>query len=142
VGWAELLARYRTTEAELQTYVEGLPLWVNVWRGWMFLIFGAAVLFLISKREARWVAVTMVASIFAYNLVAMFSGVGRFPSIAFVLFWTPLFVYFARRVAHLERQGTFDRLYGWWATGVLATLGVSLVFDVYNVIYSVVRGVP
>jgi hypothetical protein len=142
VRWAEFLARYRTTDAELQTYVQGLPLWVNVWRGWMFLVFGAAVLFLISKREARWLAVTMVASLFAYNVVAMFSGVGRFPSIAFVLFWTPLFVYFARRFPHLERRGTFDRLYGWWATSVLATLGVSLVFDIYNVAYSLLRGVP
>ncbi len=86
--WADFLVRYRETEAALNVYVSHLPLWVNVWRGWMFFIFTLAVVFVIPKREARWLALTMMVSIFAYNLVSMLSGVGRFPSIAFVLFWT------------------------------------------------------
>jgi hypothetical protein len=143
--WTEFLARYRATEAELQMYTEHLPLWVNVWRGWMFFIFTAAVVFVIWKREARWLAVTMIVSIVAYNVVAMSSGVGRFPSIAFVLLWTPLFLYLARRLPHLEQRRTFDRLYRYWvmaAVAAVATLAISLVFDVYNVAYSLVRGVP
>jgi hypothetical protein len=139
--WAEFAARYQATERELQHYVEGLPLWVNVWRGWMFLIFTAAVVFVIWKREARWLAVTMVVSIFAYNLVSMVSGVGRFPSIAFVLLWSPLAVYFARRRSLLDREGRFDRVYAGWFDLALATLAVSLAFDVYNVAYSIVAGV-
>ena len=35
-SWAEFLERYQATELALQSYVEGLPLWVNIWRGWMF----------------------------------------------------------------------------------------------------------
>ena len=89
--------RYRATEAELQTYVSGLPLWVNVWRGWMFAVFGAALVFVPWRSEARWVALTMVVSLFAYNAVAMASGVGRFPSVAFLAFWTPLALHLARR---------------------------------------------
>ena len=140
--WAHFLGRYRETEAALNVYVSHLPLWVNVWRGWMFFIFTLAVVFVIPKREARWLALTMVVSIFAYNLVSMLSGVGRFPSIAFVLLWTPLAVYFARRWSQLPRQRTFDRVYRWWFTAALATLCMSLAFDAYNVAYALVAGIP
>ncbi len=139
---ADFLVRYRATEADLNAYVSRLPLWVNVWRGWMFFIFTLAVLFVVWKREARWLALTMIISIFAYNLVSMLSGVGRFPSIAFVLFWTPLAISFARRRAQLPHERTFDRLYRWWFTAALTTLCISLAFDSYNVAYSFVAGVP
>ena len=36
----------------------------------------------------------------------------------------------------------FDRVYSWWVTTALATLLVSLAFDTYNVVYSVVMLVP
>jgi hypothetical protein len=139
VSASDFLARYAATEAELQGYVETLPLWVNVWRGWMFLVFGLAIVFVIWKREARWLSAVMVVSIVAYNLVAMFSGVGRFPSIAFVALWTPLAVYLARRRPALPRETRFDRAYTGWLTTALATLVVSLAFDVYNVAYALMR---
>lgn len=146
MAWVGILDSYRATEAQLQTYVAGLPLWVNVWRGWMFFIFNVAVVFVIWKREARWLALTMIVSLFAYNVVAMVSGVGRFPSIAFVVLWSPLAVYFARRRRQLTaasaRASRFDRVYSWWVTTALATLVVSLAFDTYNVVYSVVMRVP
>jgi hypothetical protein len=142
VTWSEFAARYAATEAELQAYVAGLPVWVNVWRGWMFVLFTAAVLFVIWKSEARWVAVTMVVSLFAYNVVAMFSGVGRFPSIALVVFWTPLAIHLARRRPRLTSAGRFDRVYGWWVTAALVTLVISIAFDTYNVGYSLLSGAP
>jgi hypothetical protein len=142
ISWSEFLNRYRQTEAQIETYVAGLPVWVNVWRGWMFFIFTLAVVFVIWKPEARWLAATMVVSLFAYNVVAMFSGVGRFPSVAFLAFWSPLAVYFARRRRTRTPASRFERLYAWWMTTALATLLVSLSFDTYNVIYSVVKGVP
>ena len=139
---SQFIARYQATQTEMQTYVASLPLWVNVWRGWMFAVFTTAVFFLIWKREARWLVVTMVVSLLGYNLVSMFSGVGRFPSIAFVVFWTPLAIHLARRIRRLEGERTFDRIYRGWVGVALATLCVSLGFDVYNVAYSLVRGVP
>jgi hypothetical protein len=137
-----LLERYRETEAQIDAYVAGLPLWVNVWRGWMFFIFTAAVVFVIWKREARWLGLTMIVSLFAYNVVAMFSGAGRFPSIAFVALWSPLALYLARQRRGLTSASRFDRAYSWWLTTALATLVVSLAFDTYNVLYSVVMRVP
>jgi len=142
MDWGGFLDRYRATEAQLNAYVAGLPLWVNVWRGWMFFIFTAAVVFVLWKREARWLALTMIVSLFAYNLVAMVSGVGRFPSIAFVALWSPLAVYCVRRRPQLEVASRLDRVYSWWLTAALATLVVSLAFDAYNVVYSVVLWVP
>jgi hypothetical protein len=142
MGWVEFVDRYRATETQLEAYVAGLPLWVNIWRGWMFLIFTAAIVFVLWKREARWLAVTMVVSLFAYNMVAMFSGVGRFPSIAFVALWSPLALYLARRRRQLSSTSRFDRVYCWWVATALATLVVSLAFDTYNVAYSVIMRVP
>jgi hypothetical protein len=142
VSWTEFFEHYQATELALQAYVEGLPLWVNVWRGWMFFVFVAAVVFLPWKREARWLAVVMVASMVVYNLVAGFSGVGRFPSIAFVLLWSPLAIYFARRWPQLQSSSRLDRFYSRWFTAALATLALSLAFDTYNVAYSLIAGVP
>ena len=142
VAWIGFLDRYQATEAQVQTYVAGLPVWVNVWRGWMFFIFTIGVVFVFSKREARWLALTMIVSLFAYNVVAMVSGVGRFPSIAFVVLWSPLAVYFARRRPQLNAASRFDRIYALWLTTALVTLAVSLAFDTYNVIYSVAMRVP
>jgi hypothetical protein len=67
---------------------------------------------------------------------------GGFPSIAFLLLWLPLAVYFARRRARLPADRTFDRVYRWWVSAALATLAVSLAFDTYNVAYSFLKGVP
>lgn len=142
MSWSEFARRYQATETEIQAYVDALPVWVNVWRGWMFAIFGAAVLFVLWKREARWLAVTMIVSLFAYNVVAMFSGVGRFPSVAFLLFWSPLAVYLSHRRPQLPSTGRFDRVYAWWVTAALLTLVVSLAFDSWNVAYSLIAGVP
>lgn len=137
-----IVDRYQATAAQLETYVAGLPLWVNVWRGWMFFIFTAAVVFVIWKREARWLSLTMIVSLFAYNVVSMLGGVGRFPSIVFVALWSPLALYFARRRPQLVVASRFDRVYTWWVTTALATLVVSLAFDIYNVVYSVIMQVP
>src|SRR5262245_60820498 len=134
--WAEFAQRYQATETELNAYVAGLPVWVNVWRGWMFLLFGAAVLFVIWKVEARWLALTMVVSLFAYNVIAMFFGVGRFPSIALAGGWTPLAAYLALRRGKLASTGRFDRVYVWWVTAALITLVISIAFDTYNVGYA------
>lgn len=134
--------RYAQTGAQIQAYVAGLPVWVNVWRGWMFLVFTLAVVFAVRSREARWLGVTMIVSLFAYNLASMAFGVGRFPSIAFLVFWTPLGIYLARRRSALPKESRLDRVYAAWVTVALATLVVSLCFDTYNVAYSLVRGVP
>ncbi len=140
--WSPFFERYSATEAELQAYVAGLPVWVNVWRGWMFLVFTVAIVFVITKPEARWLALTMVVSLFCYNVVAMFSGVGRFPSIALVVFWFPLAVYLARRRPQLSSASRFDRTYRGWVAASLVTLVVSVAFDTYNVAYALIAGVP
>lgn len=138
----DFLARYRATEAAVQAYVAGLPTWVNVWRGWMLLLFGLAIVFVWTKREARWLALTMVVSLVGYDLVAMRFGVGRFPSIALAVSWAPLAWYLARRRPGLATGTRFERAYAWWLTAALVTRTVSVGFDAYNVGYALVRGVP
>ena len=140
--WAQFLERFRHVGADLDTYVAGLPPWVNVWRGWMFLLFTMVLVFVFRKTEARWLALVMVVSLFAYNVISAISGVGRFPSIAFVALWTPLFLHFVRRVPLMKAESRFDRLYLRWARAIVLTLGTSVAFDAYNVAYSVVRGAP
>jgi hypothetical protein len=137
----EFFARYGETEAALQAYVETLPLWVNVWRGWMFLVFPLGIVFAFRKVEPRWMAAALIPSLFAYNVVAMLHGVGRFPSIAFVVFWGPLAIYFLRRRGQQRGSGWFDRAYALWFRAATVTLCISVAFDVYNVLYAIVRGV-
>jgi hypothetical protein len=108
----------------------------------MFLVFTLAVVFVLRKREARWLAVTMVVSLFAYNVVTMWNGPGRLPSVAFVLLWSPLALYLARRRPLLVARTTFDRIYARWVDVALVTLGISLAFDVYNVAYALLKRVP
>jgi hypothetical protein len=138
--WTEFASAYQAHEAALQAYVDGLPLWVNLWRYWMFFIFTLGIVFVAWKVEARWLAATMIPSLFAYDLVSMYAGIGRFPSIAFVLFWTPLAVYLFRRRPQITGTSRFDRAYFAWVTLALATLAVSLAVDVYNVAYALVTG--
>jgi len=136
---AEFLTRYQATEHEVQIYVDALPLWVNLWRGWMFLVFTSAFVFMVPRVEARWVALTMVVSLFAYNVVAMFSGAGRLPSVAFLGLWSPLAIYLYKRRDRPARSGRFERVYSVWLRLALGTLIVSLTFDVYNVLYALVQ---
>jgi hypothetical protein len=137
----DFFARYRETEAAMNAYVTTLPLWVNVWRGWMFTIFPLGAVFVFRKVEPRWMAAAMISSLFAYNVVSMLHGVGRFPSIAFVLLWGPLAVYFLRRRGQQHGDGWFDRAYALWFRAATATLCISVGFDIYNVLYAWVRGV-
>ncbi len=137
----EFIAHYGETERALQAYVATLPLWVNIWRGWMFFVFTLGIVFVIPKVEARWMAVAMILSILGYNVVAMFYGVGRFPSIAFVLLWTPLALYFTQRRRRPQRKRRFDQAYRVWLDAVTATLWISIAFDLYNVLYALIRGV-
>ena len=137
----EFLARYRETEAAVDTYVRTLPLWVNVWRAWMFLVFPLGIVFAFRKVEPRWMAAAMIPSLFAYNVVAMLHGVGRFPSIAFVTFWGPLAAYFLHRRGQQHGSGWFDRAYALWFRAATATLCISVAFDAYNVLYAIIRGV-
>lgn len=137
----EFFARHRETEAALQAYVETLPVWVNVWRAWMFTIFPLGIVFAFHKVEPRWMAVAMIPSLFAYNVVATLHGVGRFPSIAFVVFWGALLIYFLRRRGQQHGSGWFDRAYALWFRAATVTLCISVAFDVYNVLYAVLRGV-
>jgi hypothetical protein len=137
----EFFARYRETEAALDAYVRTLPLWVNVWRAWMFLIFPLGIVFAFRKVEPRWMAAALIPSLFAYNVVAMLHGVGRLPSIAFVVFWAPLAIYFLHRRGQQHGSSWFDRAYALWFRAATVTLCISVAFDVYNVLYAVVRGV-
>ena len=138
---ADFVTRYGETERALQAYVAQLPLWVNVWRAWMFFVFTLSLVFVIRKVEARWLAAAMIVSIVGFNLVAMFHGVGRFPSIAFVLVWTPLAIYFTRRRRLPQGERGFDQLHHIWLDAVTVTLWISIAFDVYNVLYALIRGV-
>jgi hypothetical protein len=137
----EFFTRYREHEAATQAYVETLPLWVNIWRAWMFTIFPLGIVFAFHRVEPRWMAAAMIPSLFAYNVIAMEHGIGRFPSIAFVIFWGALLIYFLRRRGQDFGGSRFDRAYSLRFHAATITLCVSVAFDLYNVLYSLLRGV-
>jgi hypothetical protein len=57
-----------------------------------------------------------------------------------VALWSPLALHLYRRRGRLARESRFDRVYFAWLTLALATLGISLGFDTYNVLYALLRG--
>ena len=138
----ELLARYAATAAAMQSYQDALPPWVHVWLVWMFGLFGLAIVFVFRRPEARLLALTMIASLVAYNVASMAFGVGRFPGIAYVILWPPLALSLFRSARRIEPCTRFDRVFALWLRLATATLAISVAFDVYNVGYSILNGVP
>ena|SRR5690242_14177896 len=134
MSWHEFIEARRAFQASAQTYVASLPVWVNVWRGWMFALFTSSVLFVPWYVEARWILLTTFASVMALDLLGTFmGGMSRFLSIALVVFWTPLIFYVFGRVRDEAANARRGRVFRIWLRVALATLAVSVMFDIYNV---------
>jgi len=135
MSWQEFITAREAYQANIAIYITHLPLWVNVWRGWMFVLFTSSLLFAIWRVEARWFIAITFLSVQAYDLLGTFIGVSRFLSVALLLPWIPLAIYVYRRLPNLPRRTLSERFYMNWLRVVLVTLLISISFDTYNVIH-------
>ena len=128
--FAEFWTDFTAASAANEAYIAGLPQWVRLWVLWMNVVFTVGFVAAIVKVEARWLALAMVLTVLGGPLLTMYQGAPTdLWGLVHVILWTPVAVYFVRRWPHVEKKS----VYGVWFTLALATLIVSLVFDVNDV---------
>ena len=113
--------------------MEVLPAGVHVWMNWMLVMFMSSLLFVWRYVAARYVLGTY--------LLSMAIGMGVFyiwPNVhllgvAHLIAWTPLLVFLLKKEVRF-REMSFKRLYDMWLMLLSATITISLIFDIRDII--------
>lgn len=116
----------------LQEIFKENPL-VGYWLNWMGFIMFASVIFVWKHVPARFVLGVFILLIPVGLLIFSLSGSAHLIGIGHLIFWTPLAYYLYNKVITKEEFKT-KTFYGVWVWLVLITIGISLVFDVRDVI--------
>jgi hypothetical protein len=115
---------------ELSAQVDRLPLAFRLWFQWLFLIIVLAPLLFLRHRQGRVAALFSMAFILVQFPLAFAVGVTHLLSLPHLLIWGPLFGYLARDLR--QRRIKPRSPLGAWSIAALATLVVTLVFDLRN----------
>lgn len=111
-------------------YISASPLWVQIWIGIMMAVLLPSFILAFKKSEARHVAWSLVLlGIWTPILIHAF-GASRLWGITHLSFWTPVFVIALVAVIRNGLEGWYQK----WLAAVVAVIGVSLVFDIYDVL--------
>jgi hypothetical protein len=120
------MASLKAASAAQAAYVATLPHWVPIWMDWMLIVLAlGSLVFSIFKVEARWLLLSFVLTIIATMALGMTMGWNKLWGATHLVFWTPVVVYFFRRLPMIDKRS----IYGVWFMLALATMCVSLVFD-------------
>lgn len=118
---------------DLMTQMNALPLWVRLWTAWMMAVFFSSAFFFRREAEAR---VTLGAFLLTMGVaMALFQATGTVKMIAaaHLLVWTPLLVYLVRARLNRASAGAGSPLAAWLGL-LIGTIGISLMFDVREVV--------
>ena len=119
---------FEYTFADIQAQLDTLPVLFRLWFAWLGLVILILPLFFLKHRQGR-VAALCAAAFIPLLLVALhLTGISFFISFLHLALWLPLLVYLARELRTKRIKPTSP--IGMWACLALATLVVSLVFDV------------
>jgi hypothetical protein len=116
--------------AELSAQVDSLPLAFRLWFQWLFLVIVLAPFLLLRHRQGRITALLSVIFILVQFPLAFAVGITHLLSLPHLLIWGPLFGYLAWELRH--RRIRPRSILGVWSIIALATLVVTLVFDLRN----------
>ena len=118
-------------ELAIQAVGEATP-WVGVWMNWMMLVFALSLVFVWKKKAARYVvlafALTMPIALFVFGKTGEVDLIG----IAHIIVWTPL-AYFLVQKEIRSKKFKAKSCYGVWLLLLVATIVISLIFDVKDV---------
>lgn len=118
---------------EMNTQMEALPMLVQYWMNWMMLIFVASIAFVWKKPGARFTLLAFILTMPIGMLIFYFSRNVDLLGIAHLILWAPLFYYLYK--FEMKREGfTFKSAYGVWTALLMATIAISLVFDIRDII--------
>ena len=118
---------------QIDAQMRALPTWVQVWTNWMGLITMSSFLWAYWRVEARWAALSVLATMAcAMGIFHLFGNVSLF-GISHLIFWTPLLIYLLKRVFR-DRAVPLKSPFGIWLAALMVTMAISLPFDVYDTI--------
>lgn len=111
-----------------------LPTGVLIWVGWMGAIFTAALFFVSTRKAARFALLTFYGLTFIGSSIAIwFTGSIHWIGLVHLIFWPPLLFYLIRH--EITDAGFKIRsVYGIWVILLIATMVVSLIFDLRDVV--------
>ncbi|WOF74776.1 hypothetical protein QMT40_002435 [Parvibaculaceae bacterium PLY_AMNH_Bact1] len=128
--FSDLMTILGDLQASQDAYISALPLWVQWWMNWMgIVLFLGSLIFAFFGVEARWLLLAMFLTIPATFLIGYAVGWNNLWGITHLVLWTPVAIYMARRFSQIEVKS----VYGVWYVLALATLWISLIFDVKDV---------
>ncbi len=107
------------------------PAWVFWWVNYMTVVFLLAIPFSFVRVEARWTALVIALQFPAMLWLYTQVGFVRLLGITHIVFWTPLLIYLWRR---RHKWRVKETLAGKWIVLLVATMLISLAFDVTDVI--------
>ncbi|RME43076.1 MAG: hypothetical protein D6795_20015 [Deltaproteobacteria bacterium] len=105
------------------------PVGLILWLFWLAAVNTLSLVFL-RHREGRWVLAAWVGNILFMSCLYSIVGYTRLLGLSHVLFWTPLVVFLARRLTHLDPGSRFGR----WIVVLLSTNTISLLIDYIDVV--------
>ncbi|NNE37293.1 MAG: hypothetical protein HKN08_03225 [Gammaproteobacteria bacterium] len=110
-----------------------LPNWVQLWMNWMMFIFVLSIVFVWKHKGARWTLASIILSMPVAILVFHLSNTIHLLGIVHLLLWTPLLIYMVLK--EIKSEGfKFQSPYGVWAILLTATIAISLLFDIRDII--------
>ncbi|NND71030.1 MAG: hypothetical protein HKN43_05580 [Rhodothermales bacterium] len=105
---------------------------VQMWMNWMLLVFALSLVFAWKYPAARIVLGAFVLSAILGYVIFQMTGEPFLLGLSHIVLWAPLAVYLYMRVLRdLSFQST--SIFGIWIYLLLATIGISLIFDVRDV---------
>lgn len=128
--FAEFIDAWQVAQVEQEVYIAALPQWVQMWMGWMMIVLGpSALIAAIFRVEARWLVAAMMLTLPATMAMGVYVGWNDLWGITHIILWTPVAIYMARRLSQIEVKS----IYGVWYVLALATLWISVMFDIKDV---------
>ena len=116
---------------EFQQHIKDGPQWVEYWVNFMGFVFMLSIPFAFVRKEARWVLLTIVVTMVAMMLAFKHFGYERILGVVHIVVWAPLLIYLFKRKSEWNAKETWS---GKWILLLVATMLVSLAFDVTDVV--------
>lgn len=116
---------------EFQAHVKAGPLWVQYWIYFMGFVFVLSLPFSFVRKEARYALLTILITFPVMMFLYAQFGYARILGLAHIIVWTPLLIYLVKRRHHWRAKETVS---GKWIALLVVTMGVSLAFDVTDVV--------
>ena len=122
--------------------VDALPQGVQIWMTFMRSLYLSAAVFVIWKKEARFVlAMALSTAVLIIGVKTFFPEIhsGDIGTVVPLLLWTPVLIYLLTQhavfVEEIKSKQAFSFIYGVWSFVVAGVLATSLVLDLGSVLF-------